>query len=257
MGPPTTSSQPRATAETVGREGQQLAQGAAESTKQVASTAKDEARNVAQEATTQAKDLAAQARSEVTAQADQQRHRLAGTLRNSGQELTAFADRDAQSQLTTELARRAGQYAQTIGDYLENADPQRILDDVRSFARRRPGTFLLIAAAGGVVAGRLTRSVAAAQKSSGDTDTYSRFDADTGSRAATMPPPPISEPVLDTGTTLPPAHVAEPGPTPAPAHVVEPGVSGRGGAGLADDPRYREGDRYSGDRVPGDQGTLP
>ena len=38
------------------------------------------------------------------------------------------------------------------------------LDEVRSFARRRPGTFLLLAAGAGVLAGRATRSAAAARK---------------------------------------------------------------------------------------------
>jgi hypothetical protein len=43
-----------------------------------------------------------------------------------------------------------------------------LLDEVRGFARRKPGTFLLVAAAAGVVAGRLTRALAA-----GGTDTQS------------------------------------------------------------------------------------
>ena len=42
---------------------------------------------------------------------------------------------------------------------LQNREPAELLDEVRSFARRKPGLFLLGAAAAGVVAGRLTRGV--------------------------------------------------------------------------------------------------
>jgi hypothetical protein len=38
------------------------------------------------------------------------------------------------------------------------------MDDVRMFARRRPGAFLLLAASAGVLAGRATRGAAAARK---------------------------------------------------------------------------------------------
>jgi hypothetical protein len=49
-----------------------------------------------------------------------------------------------------------------VRSYLEGgANP---MDDVRTFARRRPGTFLLVAAAAGVLAGRATRGAAAARK---------------------------------------------------------------------------------------------
>lgn len=155
----------RAAADTAKKEGQDLAQSAAGSTGQVAQTVKEEAAAVVQEATTEARDLAGQARTEVKAKFNDQRQRLAGVLRTSGQEFAQFARSEGQSPLTRELARRAGDYGQNVGDYLDRVDTGRMLNDVRSFARRRPGTFLLIAAIGGVVAGRLTRSVAASQPS--------------------------------------------------------------------------------------------
>jgi hypothetical protein len=49
---------------------------------------------------------------------------------------------------------------------LQNREPAELLDDVRSFARRKPGLFLLGAAAAGVLAGRLTSGVKAAHSSS-------------------------------------------------------------------------------------------
>jgi hypothetical protein len=49
------------------------------------------------------------------------------------------------------------------------------VDEVQSFARRRPGVFLALAAAAGLVAGRLTRGIKAASSDgpapAGDADT--------------------------------------------------------------------------------------
>jgi len=206
MGTSNTNTAPNA--RTARDEGRDLAQNAAGSTRQVAETAKQQTGQVVQEASTQARNLAGQARSQVMKQADQQRQRLAGTLRDSGRELSEFADREGQSQLTTELSRRASSYVQTIGDYLDNADPQRMLEDVRSFARRRPGAFLTIAAVGGLIAGRLTRSIAAGQSSDGQSSarqasygqpsygqtTYGQTTYGESSEPLPTPPPPLVDP---------------------------------------------------------------
>jgi hypothetical protein len=44
---------------------------------------------------------------------------------------------------------------------LQNREPADLLEEVRSYARRKPGTFLLGAALAGVVAGRLTSGIKA------------------------------------------------------------------------------------------------
>jgi hypothetical protein len=48
-----------------------------------------------------------------------------------------------------------------VADALENRQPSELLDEVRRFARQRPGVFLLSAAAVGFIGGRLTRGIAA------------------------------------------------------------------------------------------------
>jgi len=53
-----------------------------------------------------------------------------------------------------------------------------VLEDVKSFARRRPGAFLALAAGAGLIAGRLTRGLAAASS-----------DEDTQPPAAALPGP--------------------------------------------------------------------
>jgi len=203
MGASETDTQSRLATETAKKEGQDLAQRAAESTGHVAQTAKTETAAVVREAKSEARNLAGQARTQLRTQVDDQRHRVAGMLRTSGQEISRFAGSEGQSSLTTELARRAGDYAQSLGDYLDRADTARMLDDVRSFARRRPGTFILIAVVSGVVAGRLTRSVAASQSSTSSSEQ--------------------SWPATTSSAQSPPATTT----------VVDPGASGRGGTGLA------------------------
>ena len=51
--------------------------------------------------------------------------------------------------------------SQSVASWLENRDPGSLLEEVKSFARQRPGTFLLVAAGAGLLAGRLGRSLQA------------------------------------------------------------------------------------------------
>ena len=66
--------------------------------------------------------------------------------------------------LVDDVARRAGDAA----SWLDQRDPGSLLDEARSFARQRPGTFLAIAAGVGVLAGRLSRSLVDEARDSDD-----------------------------------------------------------------------------------------
>ena len=70
----------------------------------------------------------------------------------------------------TDLAQEASRRVCEFSYWLDNHEPADLLDEVKRFARRRPGAFLALAAAAGVVAGRLTRG-AVAGRSSADSDT--------------------------------------------------------------------------------------
>lgn len=134
----------------------QEARGAAS---QVAGTATEEARNVARETTDQARQLLQQARSDLTDQASSQQDRAAQGLRQLSDQLSSMAgnaDSDGMAQtLVDDVARRAGDAA----TFLEGRDPGALLEEIRSFARRRPGAFLLAAAGLGLAAGRMSRSL--------------------------------------------------------------------------------------------------
>jgi len=145
---------------------QQAAGTAADETKHVAGVAQDEARRVASEATSQVQDLVGQATSALDEQSRTQRDRLVGTLRSFGDDLEKMASQ-GEGGLAADVAHQAADRAHALSSRLDGREPRDLLDDVRSFARRRPGTFLLGALAAGVVAGRLTRGAKASHDDSG------------------------------------------------------------------------------------------
>jgi hypothetical protein len=77
----------------------------------------------------------------------------------------------AQSGPARDLIEQATGKVEDFAGWLQNREPADLLEEVRSFARRKPGTFLLGAALAGVVAGRLTSGVKAAHSDSGPSGT--------------------------------------------------------------------------------------
>ena len=142
-------------AKDVGREGL----GAAQS---VVGTAGAEAKNVAQEASTQAKNLLGELGSDLKSQADASQQKAAEGLRSISDELSTMADNGDENGPANSLVRQAAQRSGDIAGWLEGRDPGSLLDEVKDFARRRPGTFLMVAAGAGLLAGRLTRGLAGA-----------------------------------------------------------------------------------------------
>ena len=125
----------------------------------VASTASDEARNVAAEAKSQARNLANETQNQVREQAGVQKDKAAGGLRNLSDELRSMSQSgNGQSGMASDLARQASEKAHDLASWLESREPGDLVTELRDFARRKPGTFLIGAAAAGVLAGRLTRS---------------------------------------------------------------------------------------------------
>ena len=61
--------------------------------------------------------------------------------------------------MASDVARQGADAAGRVADYLAKREPGQLLDEVRALARRRPGAFLVGAAALGVVAGRLSRGM--------------------------------------------------------------------------------------------------
>ncbi|WIM18863.1 hypothetical protein [Microbacterium sp. zg-B185] len=147
--------------ETAKQEASDLKQTAVTEAGHVAETAKSEAGVVAREVTSQAKDLYAQTQRELKDQAQVQQQRVASGLRSVSEELDSMTANAENPGLAADLLRQAAGRISGAAAWLGDRDPGSLLTEVKSFARRRPGTFIIGAAVLGVAAGRLTRALAA------------------------------------------------------------------------------------------------
>lgn len=139
---------------------------------QVADTAQQEASQVKEEAMKQARSLTDSAVNEVNAQASTQQKRLAEQSRTVTDDLARLARGErAESDMVNQFISMAADRAQKFTTQLENKEPVELLNDVRRFAARRPGTFLAIAAGIGLVAGRFTRGLSDNDGATPQTDT--------------------------------------------------------------------------------------
>lgn len=175
---------------------------AADSAQNVAETAKTEAANVAAEVKTNAKDLLHQAKSDLTDQAGTQQQKVAEGLRSISTELHTMAAASDQPGVASDLVRQAAERSSAVAGWLDGRDPGSLLTEVKTFARQRPGTFLLLAAGAGVLAGRLSRSLSAgAPESTPGTPAVTGMPTtrvpDTG---MAVPPPPVQMPAPETTT---------------------------------------------------------
>lgn len=142
-------SQAPAAAHSVQHAGSEMTHGAVEQGKATAAEANRQVRN-----------LLGQATSQLNQQADTQQKRAAAGLRSLGDELESMSSQDERRGLAGDLARQAAEQAHRAADWLDEREPGAVVAEVRDFARRRPGLFLAGAAVAGMLAGRLTRSIA-------------------------------------------------------------------------------------------------
>ena len=173
--------QSNSTVDTAKSEAANVKDTAAGAASDVAQTAKSEASNVVGEVTQQAKNLIGQTQSELRGQVTNQQSALAGKLNGWASELGSMASKSDESGQMSDLAQEASRRVGEISHWLDNHEPGDVLEEVKRFARRRPATFLAIAAAAGVVAGRVTRGAVAANTSvdSGRESTPARaYDSD-------------------------------------------------------------------------------
>ena len=131
----------------------------------VAGTAREQAANMAAEAKGQARSLVGTVTEEVRSQGRTQQSRLAEAVHSISKELGTMGAKSEESGPVSDLAQQASRKTGEVAHWLENKEPSDLLEDVRSFARRRPAMFLGICALAGVVAGRFGRSAVAANTS--------------------------------------------------------------------------------------------
>ena len=225
-----------------------VARTAAGSAQNVAQTAKEEAANVAAEAKSNAKDLMNQAKSGLTSQAGAQQQKAAEGIRNISSQLHSMATAHDQQGVASDLVRQAAERASSVASWLENREPGDLLGEVQRFARNRPGTFLLLAAGAGVLAGRLTRGLTAGAPGSSTTGTsgltgqypgsaYSGTPYSGTQYSGTQYGDQYNETSAIAGGTVPPPPVQLPGPATTTAGY----DGGAPGSGYPETPRSASG----------------
>jgi hypothetical protein len=141
---------------------------AGDGVKQAAGEVVTQVHEVAGEAKRQLSSVVDQTRAELTAQATARTSQAASGLRTLADQVQALAQGrlqeagDLAGYLDDARARIA-----TFSTRLDQGGPQALIDDVSSFARRRPVVFLAAAAGAGFLVGRLARAGRAATQSAG------------------------------------------------------------------------------------------
>ncbi|SCL45859.1 hypothetical protein [Micromonospora chersina] len=153
---------PGGTGEQARQEASRVGQAATQTGGRVAHAASEQGGHVAAEAWQQTRNLTGQATTQLRDQARTQQHRAADGLRDLGRELGSMAERSGESGLAGEAVRRAADAAQRAAGWLDQREPGEVLDEVRGYARQHPGTFLAGAVVAGLLVGRLTRNMTAA-----------------------------------------------------------------------------------------------
>lgn len=230
---------------------------AASAAQNVAETAKGEAANVAHEAKLNAQDLLHQAKSGLTTQAGTQQQKAAEGIRNISSQLHSMASAPDQQGMASDLVRQAAERTSSIASWLENREPGDLLTEVQRYARNNPGTFLLLAAGAGVLAGRLTRGLTA-----GAPDSQGQVQA-SGQHRAAQTPPAVQSPVapLRQETVYAAGNddlFNEPtvtGATPVSTSTLPSGTAEETPLRFDDDPYRAENGVYTGDEAFGTEGT--
>lgn len=123
------------------------------------STAKGEAKQVAAEVKYQARGVLDESVSQLRSQAATGQNRLAEVVRDLAREAGQMAGASDANGAVTRLAGDASRIGDDVASWLDSRNPEDVLDDVRRFAARRPGTFLALAAGAGFLAGRFIRGM--------------------------------------------------------------------------------------------------
>jgi hypothetical protein len=135
-----------------------LANSGAQAGKHVGDVAREQASGVAAEAGRQGRDLLQQAQGQLHEQAAEGQQRIAKKLLLLSDELRSMAENSDQG-VAVDVAQQAASRVRDAGHWLEKREPGQVVNEVQSFARRRPAVFLVLAAGAGLVAGRLTRGL--------------------------------------------------------------------------------------------------
>ena len=126
----------------------------------VAGVAKEQARSVVVDARDQAAAVIGTGRDALHAQAAEQAKTISTTLSELSDQLSTMADTsDEPDARVAEFARSAADTLARSARRLDSGGVDGLIDDVKRFARNRPGAFLIGSIAAGFAVGRLVKYV--------------------------------------------------------------------------------------------------
>ncbi|MDA0565694.1 hypothetical protein LG943_15415 [Streptomonospora sp. S1-112] len=168
----------------------------------VASTARDQVRTVAAESRSQARAVAEDMRGRIADEAEEQTQRLCQGLRQWSRDLGSMADNADTGSPARGAVHRLAERGDAAADYLERNGAQGVLDDMTSFARRRPALFLAGAAAAGFAVGRIVKSA----RGTGDGDAGGAQGRERQSQADPAGAAGEPQPIAEQGGGVPPQY---------------------------------------------------
>ena len=155
--------------------------------------AKEHAGAVVAEAKQQARSVVRDAQTELQRQAEHQAHRAGDGMRHASSQLRTMADA-GEPGMVTDLTRQLASTLDSVAARIGNGGLRAVGDDVRDFARRQPGLFLLGAGVAGFLVARAVRAAGVASNASdqptsppGERDALAHSAA-TRPSASTAPP---------------------------------------------------------------------
>ena len=185
----------------------------------VADTAEEQVTEVAEETQVATQQLIGELRDQIKEQTQVQGQLLADQIRSLTRELRRMSEHGSEDSLATSVVRRVADNGDRVADELYERGPEGLLDEVKVFARRKPGLFLAGAALAGFAVSRAGKGVRAAS----DGNSANHAPAEGGEPTDAVPP--ADRPSAPPPGTPPPGDelrdATEPGepavaPTPVP-----------------------------------------
>ena len=145
--------------------GGQVASTAAEGAKELASQTAQQAGDVKRQATEQARQFVGQAQDQLREQAESQAQRASSGLKDLSTQLRGLAEgKPAVGGVAQNGVRQLAEKVEAIAQRMDERGVDGTVDDLRRFARQRPGAFLLGAAVAGFAVVRLGKGLKEAQE---------------------------------------------------------------------------------------------
>jgi F0F1-type ATP synthase membrane subunit b/b' len=143
---------------------------AKEQAREVAGQAKEQAQAVAGQAKEHAQAAASQAKDKAAAQVDERSTQAGQQISAQGESLGGVAEelRRQGKDGPANVAEQASERVKAVGDYLERADGESLIQSAQDVARENPAAAAAVGAAAGFVAGRVIKASGADDPSPDD-----------------------------------------------------------------------------------------